>query len=110
MYNLVIFENFSSNGEKTGQGKEIFFHKTGISNSKFNPKIKEGDKCLFDIYKGIYFIFYLSKMILFSLGDKGIIAKNIVIYYRPIPKIKHKQINLVQDEKNLKMALFTNTM
>lgn len=43
------------------------------------------------------------------LDDKGIIAYNIEIYYRPIPKIKHKQTS--EDIKtNSKVNLFTNTM
>ena len=43
------------------------------------------------------------------LDDKGIIAFNIVIYYGPIPKNKHKQTN--EDIKtNSKVTLFTNTM
>lgn len=53
-----FFKNFSVEEKRTGtQGREIFFHKTEITKSKFTPKIKEGDKCLFQLSKSTVLLF-----------------------------------------------------
>ncbi|CAF3933671.1 unnamed protein product, partial [Rotaria sordida] len=83
-----------SNIEKT-EKKEIFFHKSHIIKSNFKPEVKQGDKCQFAIDEGI----------------KGSIANNIIISYRPIPKIEKRinSTNIIQ-ENEFKATLFTKTM
>ena len=59
--------------------------------------------------------FYFARGIdehILSLDEKELAAKDIPVYYRSIPKVKHqqKQTILNLDETNPKMVLFTNTM
>ena len=54
IYDFIICKLFRIEKQKTTtEQKDLFFHETGISTSKFNPKVKEGDKCLFKLAKGI---------------------------------------------------------
>ncbi len=74
---------------------------------------KQGDKCLFELSTSIVlFVFKLIHANISLLGSKELIAANIVIHYRPIPKIKHKNKHedIKINETNLKMVLFTNMM
>ncbi|CAF2866589.1 unnamed protein product [Rotaria sp. Silwood2] len=99
-----------SNIEKTAR-KEIFFHKSNIIKNNFKPEIQPGDKCQFEVSPGNYFYFNIFYKLLFTKGIKGDTATNIVINYRPIPKInKIKKTNNTTDENNAQAALFTKTM
>lgn len=46
------------------------------------------------------------------LGDKGLVARDIIVYYRPIPKIepRRQQSNGNVDRLDSKKRLFTDTM
>jgi len=87
--------------------KDIFFRKFGLIKSNFQPKIKVGDKCHFNIKPSKYFLIinYEKNCI---LGEKGDIATDINIFYRPIPrKLRPKQqVNNGEQPDDLRSNLF----